>query len=510
MEKKYVLAVDQSTQGTKAILFGKNGEPVCRADLPHRQIINDQGWISHDLDEIYTNTVQAVRNVTEKAKIDKREIACMGISNQRETSAAWSRVTGRPLAGAVVWQCSRAEGICERIRRNVVVDFGRETGAHGGAAEIIRQKTGIHLSPYFPAAKYAWLQENVEAVREAKNEKTLCLGTIDTYLVYRLTKGAVYATDYSNASRTQLFNIRTLEWDEELCSWFGVDRSMLADVYDSGHRYGETDMEGYFDEPIPICGVLGDSQGALFGQGCVEKGMVKATYGTGSSVMMNAGENPVRSDLGLVTSLAWGLDGKVTYVLEGNINYTGAVVTWLKEDMGLISSSGETETLAKDANPHDACYLVPAFSGLGAPYWNPDARAMIWGMSRTTGRKEVVRAALDSIAYQIADIVEMMKAEEGVGLRELCVDGGPTKNRYLMQFQSDILGSPVRLPRCEESSALGAALMAGLVCGFYDRDVITGRSDRKCYLPGMPGQEREEKYKGWKTAVAKVMGKAEV
>lgn len=510
MKKKYVLAVDQSTQGTKAILFGKNGEPVCRTDLPHRQIINEQGWVSHDLDEIYANTVQAVRDLIEIAKADKGEIACMGISNQRETSAAWSRVTGRPLAEAIVWQCSRAEEICERIRSNVVVDSGREKDACGWAAEIIRRKTGMHLSPYFPAAKYAWLQENVEAVRKAKQEKTLCLGTIDTYLLFRLTKGAVYATDYSNASRTQLFNIHTLEWDEELCSWFGIDRSMLAHVCDSSHRYGETDLEGYFDEPIPICGVIGDSQGALFGQGCIEKGMVKSTYGTGSSVMMNAGEHAVLSDLGLVTSLAWGVDGKVTYVLEGNINYTGAVITWLRDDMGLITSPEETERLAEDANPHDTSYLVPAFSGLGAPYWNPDARALIWGMSRTTGRKEIVRAALDSIAYQIEDIVEMMKAEDDMEIRELCVDGGPTKNRYLMQFQSDILGSPVRLPRCEESSALGAAFMAGVACGFYDRDVITGRSERKCYLPRMSGQERKEKYIGWKTAVEKVINKTEI
>lgn len=505
MEKEYVLAVDQSTQGTKAILFGRKGELVCRTDLPHRQIINDKGWVSHDLDEIYANTIQVIKNLIEKAKIDKGEIACLGISNQRETSAAWSRTTGEPLAEAIVWQCSRAEEICERIRSNVVVDPGRETDTCGGSAEIIRQKTGMHLSPYFPAAKYAWLQENAEAVREAKREKTLCLGTIDTYLLYRLTKGAVYATDYSNASRTQLFNIHTLEWDEEICSWFGIDKNMLAEVCDSSHRYGETDLEGYFDEPIPICGMIGDSQGALFGQGCIERGMVKSTYGTGSSVMMNVGENVVLSDLGLVTSLAWGLDGKVTYVLEGNINYTGAVITWLKEDMGLISSPGETEALAKDANPHDMSYLVPAFSGLGAPYWNSDVRALIYGMSRTTGRKEIVRAALNSIAYQIADIVEMMKAEDDMEIRELCVDGGPTKNGYLMQFQSDILGSPVRLPRCEESSALGAAFMAGLCCGFYDKDVIIGETERGCYLPQMSRQERGEKYTGWKNAVEKVM-----
>lgn len=505
MEKKYVLVVDQSTQGTKALLFDRKGEPVCRVDLPHRQIINDKGWVSHDLNEIYKNTVQAVKNVIKKAGALKEEIACLSISNQRETSAAWSRVTGEPLAPAVVWQCSRAGEICGRIRNNVVVDSKREQDTCGGAAEIIRQKTGMHLSPYFPAAKYAWLQENVDSVREAKKEKTLCLGTIDTYLLYRLTNGEVYATDYSNASRTQLYNIHTLQWDEEICSWFGIDVEMLAKVCDSSCRFGESDLEGYFTEPIPICGMIGDSQGALFGQGCIEPGMVKATYGTGSSVMVNVGERAVQTGLGLVTSLAWGIDGKVNYVLEGNINYTGAVITWLKEEMSLINSPDETQELAERANPKDMTYLVPAFSGLGAPYWNSDARALICGMSRTTGKNEIVRAALESVAYQITDIVEMMKAEDDIDIKELCVDGGPTKNCYLMQFQSDILGCPVRLPRCEESSALGAAFMGGLCCGFYEKDVITQKQGRGTYMPAMTEKVRKEKYSGWKRAMDRVM-----
>lgn len=505
MEKKYVLAIDQSTQGTKGILFDTEGNLTCRTDLPHQQIINEKGWVSHDLNEIYHNTIQVVKNLVEKAGIQKEEIACLGISNQRETSASWSRESGEPLAPAIVWQCSRAEEICERIKTNVMIDPAREQTVNGGVAEIIRLKSGMNLSPYFPASKFAWLQENVEAVKKAKKDDDLCLGTIDTWLLFKLTKGEVYATDYSNASRTQLFNIHELKWDEEICSWFGIDAKKLPKVCDSSYEYGMTDFEGYFQTPIPICGIVGDSQGALFGQGCVEKGMVKATYGTGSSVMMNVGETPIQSELGLVTSLAWGMNGKVNYVLEGNINYTGAVITWLKNDMGLISSPGETQEMAVEANRNDTTYLVPAFSGLGAPYWQPNAKAMMYGMSRTTGKKEIVKAALESIAYQITDIVEMMKAEDGIEVKELCVDGGPTKNQYLMKFQSDILGTTVTLPKCEESSALGAGLMAGLQTGMYTMDTVTARTNRNQYIPSMIHAERETKYLGWKKAVSKVL-----
>lgn len=493
MRRQYVLAVDQSTQGTKAILFDAWGNLVCRTDLLHKQLINEKGWVSHDLIEIYQNTLEVVHNLVEKAGIQKEEIACMGISNQRETSAAWDRETGMPLAPAIVWQCARAEKICERIKN------------HGGMEETIRQRTGMQLSPYFPAAKYAWLQEHVEAVKRAKKEGKLCLGTMDTWLLFKLTKGNVYATDYSNASRTQLFNIHTLNWDQEICTWFGIDAGMLPVVCDSSRQYGTTDLEGYFEVPIPICGVIGDSQGALFGQGCIEKGMVKATYGTGSSVMMNVGATPVRSDLGLVTSLAWGLEGKVNYVLEGNINYTGAVISWLKDDMELIASPGETQEMANMANKSDTTYLVPAFSGLGAPYWKPNAKAIMYGMSRTTGKKEIVKAALESIAYQITDVVEMMKAEDGIEVKELCVDGGPTGNQYLMKFQSDILGTRVSLPRCEESSALGAALMAGLCCGIYSKDILHAETNRNQFIPSMSRPDREKKYLGWKEAISKVL-----
>ena len=489
MDKKYVLAIDQSTQGTKAILFDENRELACRSDILHKQHINEKGWVSHDLDEIYRNVIQAVKSLVAKAQIKKEEIACIGISNQRETSAAWHKNTGESLAHAIVWQCARAEDICGRVRQN------------GRAEDVIRKKTGMHLSPYFPASKYAWLMENAESVKQAAKEGALCLGTIDTWLLSRLTKGSAYATDYSNASRTQLFNIHTLEWDKEICGWFGIDSGMLPQVRDSSHVFGETDLDGYLESPIPICSLIGDSQGALFGQGCIEKGMVKATYGTGSSVMMQTGDAPVMSELGLVTSLAWGVGGKVSYVLEGNINYTGAVITWLKDDLKMIASPQESEELARAANGQDATYLVPAFSGLGAPYWKTDARAMFCGMSRTTGKNELVKAGLESIAYQIADVVEMMKTESGGRLGELCADGGPTNNTYLMQFQSDILNIPVSLPKCGECSALGAAMLAGLAHGIYKKEGLFSGTARARFNPQMEKAERENRYLGWKNAL---------
>lgn len=505
MKKHYVLAVDQSTQGTKGILFDAKGNLICRRDIPHEQIVNEKGWVSHDLDEIYRNTLQVVRCVVEESGIVREEIACLGISNQRETSAAWDRLTGKPLAKAVVWQCARAEEICQRIERNVILQPQKERKTSGGVGEVVRQKTGMNLSPYFPAAKYAWLQENEPEVATAKKNKRLALGTIDAYLVYRLTKGETFATDYSNASRTQLFNIHDLSWDAEICSWFSIDPASLPEVRDSNAFYGMTDFDGFLDKAIPICGLIGDSQGALFGQGCREKGMVKATYGTGSSVMMHAGDRPVILDNGMVTSLAWGLDGKVSYVFEGNINYAGAVITWLKDNLGLISDAGETEDMARRANAADQTYLVPAFSGLGAPYWKADAAAMLYGMSRTTGKNEIVRAALESIAYQIADIVEGMRYDKGMSKSVLRVDGGATENAYLMQFQSDILQKKVEVSSCQEASAYGAALLAGAKVGIYDDKVLSDLRARRVYEPKMPESKRQEKWQGWRNAMEKVL-----
>lgn len=437
--KKYVLAIDQSTQGTKGILFDAEGQLICRRDIAHEQIVNEKGWVSHDLDEIYRNTLQVVQDVVTEAGIAKEEIACLGISNQRETSAAWDRKT-----------------------------------------------------------------KELEVAR-AKQENRLCLGTIDSCLVFKLTKGEAFATDVSNASRTQLFNITDLKWDEEICGWFSVDVKTLPEVRDSNAFYGKTDFEGFFAEPIPILGVIGDSQGALYGQNCREKGLVKATYGTGSSVMMHAGDKPIVLDNGMVTSIAWGMDGKVSYVLEGNINYAGATVSWLKDNLGIITSAGETEAMAFAANPTDETYLIPAFSGLGAPYWKVDAKAMLYGMSRTTGKNEIVCAALESIAYQIADIVEEMQYDKGISKSVLRVDGGATENAYLMQFQSDILRKKVEVSACQEASAYGAALLSGEKAEIYDDKVLSDLRACQVYEPKMPESKRQEKWQGWRNAMEKVL-----
>ena len=489
----YVLGIDQSTQGTKALLFDESGALICRTDLPHKQIIDDRGWVEHDPMEIYNNTVQVVKNLVEKSGVDKDEIQVLGISNQRETALVWDKKSGEPVYNAIVWQCARGAAICEAIEKQ-------------GAAPMVRSHTGLQLSPYFSAAKIAWVLQNVDGAQERADRGELCCGTIDSWLVYKLTGGKEFRTDYSNASRTQMFNIGALAWDEEVCGLFGIPTKCLAEVTDSDGTYGETDFEGFFNAPLKICGVLGDSHGALFGQGCLEKGMIKTTYGTGSSIMMNVGEQPVTSDR-VVTSLAWCMGGKVNYVLEGNINYTGAVITWLKDDLQIIHSPGETQGLAEAANPADTTYLVPAFSGLGAPYWDSDAKAVIYGMSRTTKKAELVKAGLDSIVYQITDVIKAMEKDSGIPIAELRVDGGPTKNTYLMQFQSDIAQIPVQVPSAEELSGIGAAFTAGISAGIYDPNTIFSGIERKKFVPKMDNDVREEKYAGWKEAVGKILTK---
>ncbi len=487
----YILAVDQSTQGTKALLFDDHGKLVKREDVPHRQIISEEGFVSHDPEEIYQNTLKVVRKLMETSGVPKNEIAGLGISNQRETALVWDKKTRKPQALAIVWQCARSRDICKRIEETV-------------DSEIIRNKTGLILSPYFPASKFMWLLEHEAGLKERAEKEELCFGTVDTWLVYRLTGGTSYKTDYSNASRTQLFNIRDLAWDQELCEIFGLKSRWLAEVSDSDSCFGMTDFEGLFDSPIPIHSVLGDSHGALFGQGCLKKGMTKATYGTGSSIMMNTGNEPVFSTHGVVTSLAWCIGGKVNYILEGNINYTGAVITWLKEKMNMISSPEETERIAAAADQNDKVYLIPAFTGLGAPYWDSRATASISGMTRTTGRAEIVRAGLESIGYQIADVIQAMCEDMNCIIPELRVDGGPTGNQYLMQFQSDILGSSVRVSEIKELSGMGAAFAAGLSLGIYQEDIFE-KMKAKQYNPCMESGVRAEKYEGWRETVRKIL-----
>ncbi len=491
MSEQYIISIDQSTQGTKALLFDSAGNLIRRVDQAHRQIIDEKGWVSHDPMEIYQNIIAVTARLLEETQIDRDKVAGVGISNQRETSLAWNRITGEPVGLAVVWQCARAADLCDQV-------------AAAGHGEKIRRKTGMNLSPYFPASKIAWILRNVEGARELSDAGKLCHGTIDSWVIYKLTGKASYKTDFSNASRTQLFNIFDLKWDEEICDIFGIDPNNLPEVCGSNSNFGETDFDGLLPNPVPIHGVLGDSHGALFGQGCLQPGMMKSTYGTGSSIMMNIGENPVLSTHGVVTSLAWSMDGKVNYVLEGNLNYTGAVITWLKDDLKMIDSPQETQALAEQAASDDPLYLVPAFSGLGAPYWDSRATAMFTGMTRTTGRAEIVRAGLECIAYQIQDVIEAMSEDSGVEVHELRVDGGPTRNAYLMQFQSDIAGIAVQVPDSDELSGMGPAYAAGLALGIWD-ETIFEKLGRTKYTPNMQEKLRNKKYEGWKRAVKKVL-----
>jgi glycerol kinase len=483
---RYILGIDQSTAGTKALVFNGQGLIVSRCDKSHEQKISGKGWVAHDPEEIYRNTLSVCAETIRIAGIDPAAIAGIGISNQRETALVWDRKSGRPVYDAVVWQCSRGEGICKAMVKN-----------NPGAEEHIRRCTGLRLSPYFSAAKIAWILEH----SGRKGDKDLCAGTVDSWLMYKLTGN--FKTDYSNASRTQLFNINKLRWDEEICGLFGIEGDILADLCDSNSLFGKTDLEGLLPKPVPVHAAMGDSHAALFGQGCIEKGMGKVTYGTGSSVMINSGRTPEFCQ-NVVTSLAWGINGKVDYVFEGNINYSGAVIKWLIEDLGLIASAKEAGPLAAGANQDDTTYLVPAFSGLGAPHWKAGAKASITGMTRATGRDEIVKAAEESIAYQIADVVNKVREEGGITLRELRADGGATRDSYLMQFQSDILNLPLEVSENEELSAIGAAWMAGMALGIYSPGMHDTMKRRR-YTPIMDRAERERRLSGWQEAVAKAI-----
>ncbi len=487
---RYILAVDQSTQGTKGLLFDENGLLTARADCPHRQIVNEKGWVEHDPAEIIENTVAVCGDVLAKAGVNPGDVAAIGISNQRETSMMWDKATGRPIYNAIVWQCARAAKICERAE---VVE----------KAEQIRRKTGLNLSPYFPAAKLCWLMENVPEAKTLAAQGRLACGTMDSWLVYCLTGN--HKTDYSNASRTQLFNITDLKWDTELCGLFSIPMDSLPEVCMSDSNFGETDLRGLLPNPVPIHGVLGDSHGALFGQDCWKPGQIKATYGTGSSVMMHIGNQPKFSSSGLVTSLAWGMNGKVEYVFEGNLNYTGAVMTWLREDVGLISTDTEATELAYKANPNDHAYFVPAFTGLGAPYWNSRATGLLTGITRTTGKAEITKACLDCIAYQITDLVELMRQDSGIPVDTLRVDGGPTASKYLMQFQSDIANVSVQVPDLQELSGMGAAYAAGMAAGIYQLDRIYRSIQRRKFIPQMGATVRDAHYNGWKFAIRQAL-----
>ena len=480
---KYIIGIDQSTQGTKALLVDESGHLIHRSDRAHKQIVNEAGWVSHDPTEIAANVLAVARAVVEETGVDPAEIAGVGISNQRETTVAWDRVSGEPVCDAVVWQCARARELCDGL----------------AAREGV---TGLALSPYYPASKMAWILANVPAAADAAARGDLCLGTIDSWVVWTLTGGKEFRCDWSNASRTQLFDIQAGTWSAEMCEVFGIDAAALPQVTDSDGLFGTTDLGGFLPVPVPIHGVLGDSHAALFAQGCHRRGMAKATYGTGSSVMMNVGPEFVASSHGLSSSLAWRLGGVTEYVLEGNVNYAGAVKTWLRDDLELIDNPEEVTDLCYAANPASHVYFVPAFTGLGAPHWASDAEGCVFGMTRTTGRAEFVKAADESIAYQIFDVIDAMVEDSGAALAELRVDGGPTRDAYLMQFESDLTGSPIRIASNDEMSGLGAAWACGIALGMYTRDVVNVYGARAVVEPQMPAEERAEKIAGWRHAVA--------
>ena len=487
--RSLILAIDQSTQGTKALLFDAEGNFVEKASRPHEQYVNEAGWVEHDAEEIMTNVLACSRDVCKKAGVEAGEVRAVGISNQRETCLAWDRERREPLARAIVWQCGRAKDICD------------EMSARPGVAERVAELSGMALSPYFSAAKLAWLLRNADGVAAAAEAGTLCLGTIDSWLVFKLSEEHAFATEPSNACRTQLLDIRTGAWSSELCEAFGVPMAALAEVKPSDSVFGHTTMGGLFAEPVPICGVLGDSQAALAAQNCLEPGDTKATYGTGSSVMMQTGSELKQSQSGLVSSIAWDFGGERSYVLEGNLNYTGATITWLKDQMGLIESPAEVEGVIAQANPADRAYFVPAFTGLGAPWWDTEATGLLTGVTRTTGRAEMVKACAESIPYQIADVLDALRADTGLEVGELRADGGVTANGYLMQFQADMAGADVVVSSLNELSAAGAGFVAGRSAGLFDHNVIYEKVERRAFKPAMGVDAVASKRAGWHLAL---------
>jgi len=492
-KNQFILSIDQSTSATKVMLFDAFANLVHRVSLAHRQSYPAEGFVEHDAEEIFENTVSGMLEVLTATGKSASDLAVISITNQRETSLIWNRKTGKPITNAAVWQCQRGKDFCKTLNDQ-------------GYGPKIREKTGLIVDPYFSASKLRWLINHAKGAKESARKGDLLLGTIDSWLLWKLTDGKVHATDFSNACRTMLFNINTLKWDEELIGLFDLYPSMFPEVKYSDQIFGYTEPKVVFNEPVAIAGLLGDSHAALFGQNCFESGMAKATYGTGSSIMMNIGNEPLAAPAGLVTSIGYGRAGKIDYVFEGNIHCTGDTINWLVNDAELISDAAESEQLALSVADNNQVYFVPAFVGLGAPYWDNKARASISGMSRNTKKAHIVRAALESIAYQIKDLTDLMVEKTTIPFVEMRVDGGPTRNNFLMQFQSDMLRKEVVISNIEEISALGASFMAGLACGLWkDLDEIKAlRKTDKTLHPVMPASEVGKLYAGWKLAVKRV------
>jgi glycerol kinase len=490
VEKKYILAFDQGTTSSRAILFDHDGQIVKVAQKEFTQIYPKAGWVEHDPMEIWGTQSGVAREVLEYAGVRPEEVAAIGITNQRETTIVWDKNTGKPIYNAIVWQCRRTAGICDKLKERGLTDY-------------IRENTGLVVDAYFSGTKVKWILDNVEGAREKAEKGELLFGNVDTWLVWNLTRGKVHITDYTNASRTMLYNIKELKWDEKILEELGIPASMLPEVKQSSEVYGYTDEKTFGGAKIPIAGIAGDQQAALFGQACYEPGMAKNTYGTGCFMLMNTGEEMVPSNNGLLTTIAWGIDGKVEYALEGSIFVAGASVQWLRDELKLIHDAKDSEYFASQVEDTDGVYVVPAFVGLGAPYWDMYARGTIVGLTRGSSRNHIIRATLESIAYQTRDVLEAMQDDSGIDLQTLKVDGGAVANNFLMQFQSDILGVPVERPVVAETTALGAAYLAGLAVGFWSskEEIAKKWAVDRTFEASMPEAKKEKLYAGWKRAV---------
>jgi glycerol kinase len=486
------MALDAGTSSSRAIVFDRAGSVVSVAQREFRQIYPRPGWVEHDPLEIWETQLAVAREALEKAGTTADSLAALGITNQRETTVVWDRETGRPVCNAIVWQCRRTSDCCDELKAK-------------GLAPFIREKTGLVLDAYFSGTKLRWVLENVPGAREAAEAGKLLFGTVDTWLTWNLTGGKVHATDYSNASRTMLFDIGELRWNDELLREFGIPETMLPEVRPSSCMFGET-VPGLLGAAVPVAGVAGDQQSALFGQTCFEAGDAKNTYGTGCFMLMNTGGRRVPSENGLVTTIAWGLDGTVTYALEGSVFTAGSAIQWLRDELGLLAKASESEAMARAVPDSNGCFVVPAFTGLGAPYWDQHARGAVLGLTQGVNRNHIVRATLESLAYQTADVLEAMQKDAGIALNSLRVDGGASANDFLMQFQSDVIGVPVERPACIETTALGAAYLAGLAVGFWPdlAALKTNVGGLRRFSPSFEPSAREAALAGWHEAVARI------
>jgi glycerol kinase len=492
----FILSLDQGTTSSRAIIFDHNGLPAATAQKEFTQIFPEPGWVEHDPGEIWSTQAGVAMEALAKAGLKSSDISAIGITNQRETTIVWNRITGKPVYNAIVWQDRRTAGFCDKLKSE-------------GLGEKIREKTGLIIDAYFSATKIRWILENVQGARQLADKGELAFGTVDTWLAWNLTRGRLHITDVSNASRTMLFNIHTLSWDSELLSIFNIPAGIMPEVRSSSEIYGET--SGLFETSIPVAGIAGDQQAALFGQMCIEPGMVKNTYGTGCFMMMNIGKVPLESKNKLLTTVAWKIGKETVYALEGSIFIAGAVVQWLRDGLGIISSSDESEFLAGEVEDNGGVYFVPAFAGLGAPYWNQHARGTVVGITRGTGSAHIAKAALESIAYQTADVLLAMQQDSGIEIKELRVDGGATVNNTLMQFQSDLLHVKVVRPKITETTALGAAYMAGLAVKYWNSMEEIGKQWQieRTFSPTMQKEKTDILVKGWKRAVKAALAWAE-